>query len=239
MNQFIKELDDLHFKLTQQHIPKLDIADKIGLTGYIDFISSTDMTHFIMKGQDCYSRPFLSIQVTCLLSELSELSELNNKKKDTLIINEHDLIKQAIIQLFNEATAKVEKKNKEKDTEISKKKQFYTCVGTFFPLYTSCDNIAFGTSYYNNLIYNDSRVRTEKELEIVSKRLKKLIAGEIVYDYDEWRSKNPISQSKSEEEQKIIGTGNNVLWCKPRNCIQDAIKDLIYKDLVIIILMYI
>lgn len=44
-------------------LPVLDIENKMGGTGYIDFIMVDDMTHPIMKGYDCYGRPFLSMKV--------------------------------------------------------------------------------------------------------------------------------------------------------------------------------
>ena len=54
MNQFLDNLS----------VPTLDIEDRYGPTGYIDFITTKDMKdNWIMKGRDCYSRSFLSICV--------------------------------------------------------------------------------------------------------------------------------------------------------------------------------
>ncbi len=54
--------------ISQLHItdiPILDLGQRVGWTGYIDFIQSADMTHPIMKGVDHYMRPFLAIKVNC------------------------------------------------------------------------------------------------------------------------------------------------------------------------------
>lgn len=40
-------------------LPVLDIGNKMGATEYIDFIREEDMTAPIMRGFDCFSRPFL------------------------------------------------------------------------------------------------------------------------------------------------------------------------------------
>ena len=43
-------------------VPILDIGTKMGSTAYIDFIKSSEVTSPIMKGIDCYSRPFITIK---------------------------------------------------------------------------------------------------------------------------------------------------------------------------------
>lgn len=45
-----------------KNIPILDIGDKFGFTGYIDFITNDDMKEPLMRGIDAYGREFLSIQ---------------------------------------------------------------------------------------------------------------------------------------------------------------------------------
>ena len=49
-------------KQTIANIPILDIGDIMGHTGYIDFITPQMMSAGIMKGIDCYQRPFVSIR---------------------------------------------------------------------------------------------------------------------------------------------------------------------------------
>jgi hypothetical protein len=44
------------------NLPILDLKNKIGHTGYIDFITSNDMSHNIMKGIDYYKRPFIAFK---------------------------------------------------------------------------------------------------------------------------------------------------------------------------------
>lgn len=45
------------------NLPVLDIGDRIGLTGYIDFIRNDDMQYPVMKGRDRFNRPFIAIKV--------------------------------------------------------------------------------------------------------------------------------------------------------------------------------
>ena len=52
-SQFIDTLD----------VPILDIGDKRGYTDYIDFIEITDVSAPVMKGIDCFSRPFLVLKM--------------------------------------------------------------------------------------------------------------------------------------------------------------------------------
>jgi hypothetical protein len=44
-------------------IPILDLGKRCGTTGYIDFVRTTEIKHPIVKGIDCYSRPFIVITV--------------------------------------------------------------------------------------------------------------------------------------------------------------------------------
>jgi hypothetical protein len=54
MNRFLDNLS----------VPTLDIKDRNGSTGYIDFITTNDMQdNWMMKGRDDYFRPFLAICV--------------------------------------------------------------------------------------------------------------------------------------------------------------------------------
>lgn len=53
-------------------LPELDIGDRVGFTGYIDFIKPKDMEHPMMKGRDVHGRLFLAINVDCY-SEKEEL----------------------------------------------------------------------------------------------------------------------------------------------------------------------
>jgi hypothetical protein len=46
-----------------KNIPELDIGNRVGYTDYIDFIKAEDMKFPIMKGVDCFRRPFLAIKV--------------------------------------------------------------------------------------------------------------------------------------------------------------------------------
>ena len=45
------------------NIKYLSLNNKVGLTGYIDFITIQDMKHNIMHGTDCYNRSFIAIKI--------------------------------------------------------------------------------------------------------------------------------------------------------------------------------
>ena len=45
------------------NVPRLNLGERVGHTGYIDFISPKDMTAPIMTGRDVYGRNFIAICV--------------------------------------------------------------------------------------------------------------------------------------------------------------------------------
>lgn len=47
-------------------LPVLDLKEKSGSTGYIDFIESNEMSAPIMRGIDCYGRPFVTFRYKLL-----------------------------------------------------------------------------------------------------------------------------------------------------------------------------
>lgn len=44
-------------------IPVLDIGERVGGTGYIDFLNHDDMSSPIMRGEDMYGRPFVAFRL--------------------------------------------------------------------------------------------------------------------------------------------------------------------------------
>ena len=49
---------NIYFK----QLPILNTGNRIGPTGYIDYISKEEVTHAVMKGKDCYGRKFIVIK---------------------------------------------------------------------------------------------------------------------------------------------------------------------------------
>ena len=45
-----------------ENIPTLDVKNRVGFTGYIDYIRCNEVTFPIMKGIDCLNRPFVVIK---------------------------------------------------------------------------------------------------------------------------------------------------------------------------------
>ena len=50
------------FNIDLSEIKNLNISNKIGLTEYIDFIKWNEVTESVMKGVDCFGRPFLVVK---------------------------------------------------------------------------------------------------------------------------------------------------------------------------------
>lgn len=73
-------LSTLISQLHTTDIPILDIGQRVGWTGYIDFIQSADMTHPLMRGVDHYMRPFLAIKVNCNYPSKDEEKEKKVRK---------------------------------------------------------------------------------------------------------------------------------------------------------------
>ena len=48
------------------NLPILDIGDRHGSTGYIDFIRAEEMKNPVMRGVDSCKRPFIAIRVRCV-----------------------------------------------------------------------------------------------------------------------------------------------------------------------------
>ncbi len=44
-------------------LPTLDVAERTGKTGYLDFLEPSDLKHSIMKGMDVFNRPFIAIKL--------------------------------------------------------------------------------------------------------------------------------------------------------------------------------
>lgn len=174
-------MNDLINSIELNDIPMLYINNRVGRTDYIDFITSEDMPHNVMRGRDCYNRPFLAVKVNVQPPEATEVTEEDAKLKS-------------------------------RDTSM------YEAVGTFFQRYTDSHSaIAFGTCYPQNMVYDDSRVRTKDEIDIIAERINMLLRGETVFDYDFWRYNDY-------RKERPYGNGKYKIWMQPR-------KELITKPL--------
>jgi hypothetical protein len=118
--------------IEEKTIPELDIGEKEGRTGYIDFIRNEDMISPLMKGQDIYGRKFITIQFM-----------MKKPQKD------------------------------------------WVCVCTIFERYTDFNSsLAYGTDYCLNTLFDDSRLRGEKDIQTCAERINKLMRGESIYDME-------------------------------------------------------
>lgn len=68
MSEFkkLKPLYEAFGKDVISELPILDIGNKKGNGGYIDFIKADDMKYPVMKGIDMWNRPFIAIRVKCV-----------------------------------------------------------------------------------------------------------------------------------------------------------------------------
>jgi hypothetical protein len=63
------KIDNFISFIHEMNIPVLDIGNTIGFTEYIDFINYDTISYPIMKGIDCYNRPFFVIRGTILFKD--------------------------------------------------------------------------------------------------------------------------------------------------------------------------
>ena len=104
--------------------------------------------------------------------------------------------------------------------------QKYEAVGTFFQRYTDSHSaIAFGTCYPQNLIYDDSRVRSERDQIIIANRINMLLHGETINDYDSWRYNDY-------ESERVVGNGKKKIWMQSRRDLKTKIlEEHMYPDI--------
>ena len=50
------------FNIDLSQVKHLNIGNKVGTTEYIDFIKWDEVTESVMKGIDCFGRPFLVVK---------------------------------------------------------------------------------------------------------------------------------------------------------------------------------
>ncbi len=102
----------------------------------------------------------------------------------------------------------------------------YEAVGTFFQRYSdSHSNVAYGTCFPKDLIFDDSRVRSEEEIQIITNRINKLLSGETVFNYDYWR----YSDYTTERTQ---GNGKIKIWIQHyRELATKPIENFTYPDI--------
>lgn len=60
-NHFIH---DIMQNILSNDFPKLNVGNRKGVTDYIDYIEVGELTSPIMKGVDCYKRPFVVLKCT-------------------------------------------------------------------------------------------------------------------------------------------------------------------------------
>ena len=54
---------DIFYRVTEtSNVPILDVEERFGMTGYIDYIEVKDMPYDIMRGIDMSKRPFLAVK---------------------------------------------------------------------------------------------------------------------------------------------------------------------------------
>ncbi len=170
-------MNNLINSIELKDIPVLCINNRTGRTDYIDFITSEDMTHNVMRGRDCYNRPFLAVKVNIQPPTCHDVSQSDPEYKD---------------------------EEKYRDTSM------YEAVGTFFQRYADSHSaLAFGTCYAQNMIYDDSRIRSNIEIDIIAERINMLLRGETVFDYDFWRYNDYRTE-------RPYGNGTHKIWMQPR-----------------------
>ncbi len=71
------ELQELARKILSIDCQVLDIGNRQGSTGYIDFITQSELTRSIAKGFDLNGRGFIAWKAECVLTSYDETSEFS------------------------------------------------------------------------------------------------------------------------------------------------------------------
>ena len=61
--QNVRTVSKVINKIFEKNLPILNIGDRMGVTGYLDFIKGEEITSPVMKGRDIYGRKFFVIKV--------------------------------------------------------------------------------------------------------------------------------------------------------------------------------
>jgi len=215
MNHIFQSLN-----LDYNTIPVLNIGDRQGFTGYIDFISSSDFpeNQYIMKGVDINGRPFLTLKLN--VNGKYERYSYEEEEKEDNSDNEDNLVE--------------DKKKKEKIV----KKISYSIVVTIFQRYSDCEKpIVIGTCYTFGIFWPDTVLRNKFQIELCISRINHLLKGEIINDieYIDYDSntgesivpKYGLLQITIDEIRKAIFKE-----------VEDVICDCIYKDISLVIKEY-
>ena len=135
-----------NFNKLSTTLPTLDVGNKVGNTGYIDYITISDLkSDFIMTGVDSFNREFITLCIDIIL-----FKKVKNK---------------------DEEEEEEEEKNKREVKKIKRKE-----VYTIFDRYSDTKNsLAFGTCYSQHIFFDDSRIRSKENLEFIIDRIKHLL----------------------------------------------------------------
>lgn len=68
-------------------VPILNIGNRVGHTGYIDFILEKEVQYPIMKGKDCFGRSFIVLKLNGVIGNNNDIDNIYN---DNDIDNEND-----------------------------------------------------------------------------------------------------------------------------------------------------
>ncbi len=201
-------------------IPILDIGNRQGFTGYIDFIGTSDFleNEYIMKGTDSNGRPFLTLKLN--VNGKYERSSNEEEEKEYNSDNENNSVED------------------EKQKEKVVKKISYPIVVTIFQRYSDCERpIVIGTCYPFGIFWPDSVIRNSFQTELCISRINKLLQGEIINDIEY------IDYDSNTGESIVPKYGLLQITIDPiRKAIfkemEDVICDCIYKDITLVVKEY-
>lgn len=159
MNRLISAINKIEIK-------PLDIGDRQGLTGYIDFLGPNDLSDEVMYGTDKHGRKFLSLKLTV------EFEKVNKNKKRN---GESEGESESELEVEGEDEIKSE-------LEINKKVTSQAVV-TFFNRYIDSNFVAYGTNWHPPTLFTGN-LSTEDEYQVVITRLNALQNGHIIRDIE-------------------------------------------------------
>jgi len=210
MNHIFQSLN-----LDYNTISVLNIGDKQGFTGYIDFINISDFpeNEYIMKGMDVNGRPFLTLKLN-VNGKYERYSDDENSDNEKEIDEE------------------------EKKLEKIVKKISYPIVVTIFQRYSDSEKpIVLGTRYPFGIFWPDTLIKSGFETELCISRINNLLKGEVINDIEYFNNYINIDKSTVPKYGLLRITIDQV-----RNKILKQVEDIIcscmYKDISLVVKEY-
>ena len=209
---------------------KLDIGENVGHTGYLDFISCSELTYPLMFGRDSWDRSFISIRYTVEYKKCKKCQYiygscefLHKYQNDDDVDKKHHKKHSSFSDQQDELEADDCPYTKEKHTVVSTLFQRYphskilVCIGT--------RDIEMGLKLTLKNCFS-----VVQELDVIKQRIGKLMHGEMIKSFVDVDS---ISHNN------VVGNGNVMMYIESyRQQCFELLCTWFYKDIAEYILSF-